>query len=124
MVATLAFIGVVALSTIDPHEVIHTGSFDVAAGGFRDPLAGGVVSLHLAEEGGEAEGETSAGQGAGITAFAAALLLLGLIGWSIEAALSAAVVGFIARVRPDVIGWRPADAASLAGEANPVSATE
>ena len=46
------------------------------------------------------------GGGAGFKFFAIAALALGVIGWSIEALVTAAAVGFIDKVKPDVIGGR------------------
>jgi ABC-type Co2+ transport system permease subunit len=107
LLATLVFIGVVGLSTIDPAEAIHTGAYDVEAGGFKDrPLSEGLVGLRLAEEREPRGAGAGRAERAGFGRFAVALLALGLIGWTIEAALVGAVAAFIARVRPDLLGLR------------------
>lgn len=105
--ATFVFIGVIGLSTIDPAEAIHTGAYDVEAGGFKDaPLAEGLLHVRLSE-GHETDTTRETGgavERAGLARFAVAMLVLGLIGWSLEAVLMGAIVAFIARVRPDLIG--------------------
>jgi ABC-type Co2+ transport system permease subunit len=109
LVATLVFIGVVGISTIDPAEAIHTGAYDVQAGGFKEaPLSEGLLSVRVAE-GHEAD-EASAAERIGFVRFALAMLVLGLIGWTIEALLVGAIVAFIARVRPELLGLRSAPA--------------
>jgi ABC-type Co2+ transport system permease subunit len=106
LLATTVFIGVVGVSTIDPAEAIHTGAYDVQAGEFKEaPLSEGLFSVRLVEEH-EAEGIGEAAERVGLTRFAIAMLALGLIGWTIEAVLIGAVVSFIARVRPELLGLR------------------
>jgi ABC-type Co2+ transport system permease subunit len=103
-VATLVFIGVVGVSRIDPAAAIHTGAFSVEAGGFQEgALAEGVLGVRLREHqpAGEASGHSD--EWTGFARFAAALLLLGAIGWSLEALLTGAIVAFIARVRPALL---------------------
>ena len=80
------------------------------AGGFAEsPLAGGLLSVHLAESH-AGEGRGGGAVGAGFLAFAGAILILGAIGALIEAIVVGAVVAFIARVRPALLGLagRPA----------------
>jgi cobalt/nickel transport system permease protein len=108
LVATFVFIGIIGLSTIDPSQAIHTGAYDVEAGGFKDsPLAEGIVSVRVTEE----QEAREAAERAGLGRFAVALLVLGLIGWTVEAVLVGAVAAFIARVRPGLLGLGPAAAA-------------
>ena len=107
MLTTFVFIGVIAASRIDPAEAIHTGSYSVEAGGFSDSALGeGFLSVHFGPEH-EAEGAEASGV-VGLAPFAIAMLVLGSIGWTIEALLTAAVVGFLARVRPELLGLRMA----------------
>ena len=50
LLATVVFVGVVALSAVDPGELVETGAYDVPAGGFAEaPLAGGLINVHLSE---------------------------------------------------------------------------
>jgi ABC-type Co2+ transport system permease subunit len=113
LIATLAFVGLVALSTVDPGRLVETGAYDVRAGGFSDsPLAGGVISVRLAEgpaeDAGAGQAEAPPGTGGGgFAAFAVAVLVLGAIGALIESVVVGAVASFIARVRPALLGLQP-----------------
>jgi ABC-type Co2+ transport system permease subunit len=103
LLATVAFVGVVGLSTVDPRELVETGAYDVSSGSFAEsPLAGGLINVHLNEA--HAEEEEAGGAPAGLVAFAGAIVLLGAIGAAIEGAVVGAVVAFIARVRPALLG--------------------
>jgi cobalt/nickel transport system permease protein len=105
LIATVAFVGLIALSALDPGELVETGAFDVQAGGFAEsPLAGGLLSVHLAESHAGEEAGPGGAVGAGFLAFAGAILILGTIGALIEAIVVGAVVAFIARVRPALLG--------------------
>jgi ABC-type Co2+ transport system permease subunit len=112
LIATVAFVGLIALSAIDPGELVQTGAFDVQTGGFAEsPLAGGLLSVHLAEShAGEDAAGSGGAAGAGFAAFAGAILILGTIGALIEAVVVGAVVAFIARVRPGLLGLQAAPA--------------
>jgi ABC-type Co2+ transport system permease subunit len=106
-IATLVFIGVIGASRIDPAAAIHAGAFSVEAGGFQEgALSEGLLGVRLKEQRPAPE---APGRGvgwidwSGFARFAAALLLLGAIGWSLEALLTGAIVAFIARVRPELL---------------------
>jgi cobalt/nickel transport system permease protein len=71
---TVALIGIVAVSHIDPELVRH----------------------------GDEHGLVRSGQ-ASVQTFAFMVLSLGVIGWSIEAAITGAVVRFISQVKPDLL---------------------
>jgi ABC-type Co2+ transport system permease subunit len=103
LLATVVFVGVVALSTVDPGELVETGAYDVSGGGFAaSPLAGGLINVHLSEA--HAEEETDGSGDAGLLAFAGVIVVLGAIGAAIESVVVGAVVAFIARVRPALLG--------------------
>ncbi len=74
--STLALIGIVASSHIDPDLLRHAHGEGAA----------------------ETVGHIS------ISTFATMVLLLGSIGWIIEAAITGAVVSFISKVKPDLLG--------------------
>ncbi len=78
-VATMALIGIVAVSHLDPDLFSHEH-----------------VS-HEAEHEMANEGQIS------VSRFAMLVLGLGTVGWIIEAAITGAVVSFIARVKPDLL---------------------
>jgi len=73
--STLALIGIVAVSHLDPDMLRHAH-----------------------EQGSDASNHVS------ISTFATIVLLLGSIGWIIEAAITGAVVSFISKVKPDLLG--------------------
>jgi ABC-type Co2+ transport system permease subunit len=115
LLATAVFVGVIALSTVDPVRVAETGVYDARAGGFKDsPLSGGIFGVHFLEgAGGTAEaGEAGDGAGAentpvGLAAFAGVFFVLAAAGALIESVITGAVVSFIAKVRPHLLGLRP-----------------
>ncbi len=77
-IATVALIGIVSVSHIDPELFSH------------ESQAPGQGLSH--------EGTLS------VSRFATMVLTLGFFGWLIESAISGAVVAFIARVKPDLLG--------------------
>jgi ABC-type Co2+ transport system permease subunit len=108
-VATVVFLGVVRVSTLSPTALVETGAYNVEEGGFAGgPFARGVLNVRLTEsqEAGERGGAPDAG-GATFFRFAVVVLALGFVGWAIEAVVTAAIVAFLARVRPALLGLRP-----------------
>ncbi len=77
-ITTMLLIGVVAASHLDPELFAHED--------------------HGTEQGTAHEGHIS------VERFATMVLTLGVFGWIIEAAITGAVVTFIARVKPDLLG--------------------
>lgn len=75
ILTTLALIGIVALSHIDPELMSHEHGHGAVAGGADT-----------------------------ISTFAVMVLSLGAVGWIIEAAITGAVVSFISKVKPGLIG--------------------
>ncbi len=101
--STLVFLAIIALSGVEPASAVHTGSFDVATGTFDPEIhSGGLVEFHLPGSGEHPEATV-----AGLTPFtwfAFATLFLGALGWAIEGLVTGVTVGFIARIRPGLIG--------------------
>ncbi len=108
IVATVVFVAIMGLSKVNPAAVFEVGAYDAQAGAFGEaPLAGGVVSVHAAErQDGDAAPATE-GQ-PGFRQFAIAVVILGAIGAAVEATFTGAIVAFIARVRPELLGLRRA----------------
>ena len=111
-VTTWLLIGVVWLSGLDPLQARDTGTLDPAALTFANPFEDGLVSSALLGAGHDARDHTqeptiSAGEPLGIGTFARAVLILGLLGWIVEGAITGAIVGFVDRVRPDLTRGRP-----------------
>ncbi len=77
-ITTMILVGIVAASRYDPEFFMH--------------------EHHGAEQEMMHEGHIS------VERFAAMVLTLGVIGWIIEAAITGAVVAFIAKVKPDLLG--------------------
>jgi cobalt/nickel transport system permease protein len=89
----------------------ETGALDPADLRFENPFSAGVFSVGLfggghddeAEEGAdEADGHAESGP-VPIGRFAAIVYTLGPIGWAIEALITAAVIRYVARVRPTLV---------------------
>ena len=103
---TVLFLGVVAAANINPFqgEMGELGAYSVATGTIQDPFAAGVVAVHVFEEDDEEHTEvpTIAGESPFLV-YARAVLLLGLIGWVLEGVLVGLIVGFLVRVRRDLV---------------------
>jgi cobalt/nickel transport system permease protein len=82
-----------------------TGALDPSTLSFSNPFAHQVVASRLV---GPAEGEPAP---VDIGRFAIVVFTLGPIGWTIEAAITSGILGFVARVRPGLVfpeeGSRP-----------------
>src|SRR5512136_1271012 len=95
-ITTMMLIGVVALANVDPGKARGTGSLDATTLGFKNPLEGGVLSNRVINPEREAMGNFYLrDSGIDLGRFAAAVLILGLIGWLIEAMITAIIVQFI-----------------------------
>ena len=129
-VTTSLLVGIVALAGAGATGR-ETGSLDPESLEFRNPFSGGVIAIGLLggdEHGHDAETEEGAGAGEGdvdaggedehaaddhdaqaetggldVGRFAAVVFTLGPIGWLIEALVTAAIIGYVARVRPGLI---------------------
>ena len=103
---TVLFLGVVAAANVNPFqgEMGELGAYNVETGTIQDPFAEGLVALHVFE--GEHEEHEEAPTIVGespFLVFARAVLILGLIGWVLEGILVGLIVGFLTRVRRDLI---------------------
>jgi ABC-type Co2+ transport system permease subunit len=127
MIATGVFVGVIRLSTVNPLELAETGAYDAQTGGLKEAaFAKGIVKVQgLQGSEGAAGGEqAAAAERVGFQRFAVAIFLLAAVGALIEAVVTGAITAFVARVRPDLIGLRPAAFAPDAGPARvPVTQT-
>ena len=122
---TTLLVGLVALAGGGAAATRESGALDPATLRFSNPLSAGIVSVNtLRGEGGSkpAAAGSAAGGTAGAAAstgatppppsatgalsvrrFAAVVYTLGPIGWLIEALITAAVLGYVARVRPSLV---------------------
>jgi cobalt/nickel transport system permease protein len=95
--STALLIGIVAIGgpTAASRE---SGALDPATLRFGNPFSGGVVTnVIVAPEEAEPLPRLS------VARFAAVVSLLGSLGWLIEALVTGAIIGFVARVRPSLI---------------------
>lgn len=103
-ITTMLLIGVVALAGIDPGKARDTGALDAATLHFKNPFGEGLLSNRvLNPEKGELGNFTIRDSGINLGRFATVVLLLGAIGWILEALITAAIVQFIYRVRRELI---------------------
>lgn len=118
-ITTTALVGLVALAGGGAAATRETGALDPASLKFANPFGRGVVSVNtLRGEGGGAPVRPE--RGLTVARFAAVVYTLGPIGWVIEALVTAAVLGYVARVRPTLVfegalGAPPARAAGDEG---------
>jgi cobalt/nickel transport system permease protein len=103
-ISTMLLIGIVALSNVDPGKARDTGSLDVTTFSFKNPFGEGVLSNRvLNPEQGALGNFYIRDSGVNLGRFAAAVLLLGSIGWILEAMITAIIVQFIYRVRRELV---------------------
>jgi cobalt/nickel transport system permease protein len=103
-ISTMMLIGIVALSNVDPGKARDTGSLDVTTFSFKNPFEEGVLSNRVISPEKETLGNFYLhDSGIDLGRFAAAVLLLGAIGWTLEAMITAIIVQFIYRVRRELI---------------------
>jgi cobalt/nickel transport system permease protein len=102
--STTLLVGIVALAGGGVAAARDTGALDPNSLAFANPFSGGVVRLGLFSGG---EAPSAAGGGLSVTRFAAVVYTLGTVGWLLEALVSAALLGYIARVRPGLL-WEGA----------------
>jgi len=116
-ITTTMLVGIVALAGGGIAAQRETGALDPSSLSFSNPLAAGVFSLGLFS-GGEAQPQTAAGGASAETIsaadaarsvrrFAIVVYTLGPFGWLLEALITAAIAGYIARVRPSLL-WEGA----------------
>lgn len=101
-VGTVLMIGIVVLSEAGVSEQASRTVQETLS--FANPFERGLVSTALLgpEEHEVAEGGSSLDP----MTFARLVLILGAIGWTLEAILTAAIVSFVSRVRPDLVSRR------------------
>jgi cobalt/nickel transport system permease protein len=98
--STTLMIGVVGLSRIAPAHARDLGSLDPGTLRFANPFGHGLVANRIITP----EQDTPAGGGGvSLARFAVAVYALAAIGWAIEATLTGFIVGFVARVRGELL---------------------
>ncbi len=102
---TTALVGIVALGGSEAASR-ETGSLDPATLRFENPLSEGLFAVGLLSGGEEGAEEPAAGESTGglsVGRFATVVYTLGPIGWVLEGLLTAAILGYVARVRPGMM---------------------
>jgi len=115
LTTTTLLVGIVAISGGGAASARESGALDPATLEFANPFAEGAVSVGLFAGGEDAEPtEDSGPAGGSVRRFAAVVYTLGPIGWILEALVTAAILGYIFRMRPGLIdegllaaGYRP-----------------
>ena len=101
LVTTTMLVGVVAVGGPSATRR-ESGALDPASLRFGNPFADGLVVNHLAgpETGAEPRAVTT-------RRFATVVYVLGPFGWALEAAITAGIIGFVARTRPGLVYGGP-----------------
>ena len=101
--STTLMIGIVALSQINPANARDLGALSPSTLSFSNPLKDGLFANRIVTP--EQELAQQRPQ-LSLARFAAAVYLLGALGWTIESLLVGYMVAFIARVRPGLLHTR------------------
>ncbi|KAF0208190.1 MAG: energy-coupling factor ABC transporter permease [Actinomycetota bacterium] len=96
--ATTMLVGLVAVSGVGAATVRETGALDPQNLTFAAPFSDSIFSVGLFSG-----GERSSSPAVPVRRFATIVYTLGPLGWLIEALVTAAVLSYIARVRPSLI---------------------
>ena len=105
------FLAVIAAAGLHPSRFSQAAALSATTGSIRgNPFAEGIVNMHLPGDEHE-EGDVPGESQASFTRFAVILTILASIGWVLEGALTAVIVSFLARVRPDLVRLVPVTAA-------------
>ena len=104
-VTTTMLVGIVALAGGGEATGRETGALDPATLSFSDPFAAGVFSIGTLRGGEPAAVEPDSGSGGALSVrrFAAIVYTLGPVGWLVEALVTGAILGYVARVRPSLV---------------------
>lgn len=100
-ITTTAFLGIVALAGGGAAASRETGALDPTTLTFRNPFGDGVFAVNTLK--GEGGSPAAPDAGLSVARFAAVVYTLGPIGWLIEALVTAAALGYVARVRPGLV---------------------
>ncbi|MDO8879401.1 MAG: energy-coupling factor ABC transporter permease [Coriobacteriia bacterium] len=118
-ITTTMLVGIVALAGTGA-TARETGALDAETLEFRNPFGDGVFTIGLLGDGHDHAGETeeehaahaddARGETGGLSVerFAAVVYTLGPFGWVLEALVTAAILGYVARVRPSLVYGTPA----------------
>ncbi len=97
LISTTVMIGVVGLSNLDLGPLTPHGAVEPHTLQFRDPFGEGIFRLELGGGDHEASAEVD------LWTFARIVLILGAIGWTLEALITGIVASYLGRVAPHLI---------------------
>jgi cobalt/nickel transport system permease protein len=100
-VTTTMLVGLVALAGGGAATGRETGALDPASLTFANPFGGGVFSVNTLR--GAEPPPAAPAAPLSVARFAAVVYTLGPIGWVLEALITAAVLGYVAQVRPQLV---------------------
>ncbi|MHB0869625.1 MAG: energy-coupling factor ABC transporter permease [Chloroflexota bacterium] len=100
LMSTVLMIGIVGLSNLDGGRSVSAHAESLS---FRNPFEHGLISQELLSSEAEHEEEGSVKGRMDLFSFARLVFALGVAGWVLEGILTGAIVGFVYRVRPDLV---------------------
>jgi cobalt/nickel transport system permease protein len=103
LLSSLLMIGIVALSDAGVSVQARALPEELS---FENPFEHGLVSSAWLESDTHGE-EVAPAARIDVAAFARLVILFGVLGWAIEGLLTGAIVGFVHKVRPDLVGGQP-----------------
>jgi cobalt/nickel transport system permease protein len=98
---TTMLVGLVALAGGGAATGRETGALDPNSLTFANPFGGGIVSVNTLR--GAEPSPAAPATPLSVARFAAVVYTLGPIGWVLEALITAGVLGYVARVRPQLV---------------------
>jgi cobalt/nickel transport system permease protein len=113
-VSTLAMIGIVALSSVDLGPLTPHGALEPETLQFRDPFGEGILRIELGRAGHEGVPRVD------LWTFARVVVLLGAIGWTLEAFVTGVIAAYLQRVAPHLMAGG-AVSTDAKGGSSPVS---
>jgi ABC-type Co2+ transport system permease subunit len=103
-VTTTMAVAIVGISGINPRQALESGVLDPSTLRLENPF-GKHAEEAPAEE--DVPGESLPGESLSLRRFATVVYILAVPGWLFEALLTSLMIGFIAKVRPDLLGLGP-----------------
>jgi cobalt/nickel transport system permease protein len=100
-VTTTLLVGLVALAGAGAATGRETGALDPNSLTFANPFGGGVISVNTLRGAEPVPAKSTAPLS--VARFAEVVYILGPIGWVLEALVTAAILGYVARVRPQLV---------------------
>lgn len=99
--STWILVGVVWVSGIQASSARDTGAMDPATLTFGDPFSGGLVANRVITP--ETGDGVARAPGVALETMILIWFGLGSVGWILEGLITGAIIGFVARVRPDLV---------------------